>query len=296
MKTELRKIVVGTSLDLASDRVVRAALLLKEKTGAEVHLVHGFPMPVAYGSGLYPPVPTSLEIDDLANRSRVTGQLARIGAKPEDFAEIVVMVDFGDQLILDVADRIGADLIVVGASETGPGFQAFFGSTADRLLRRTTRPVLVVRGEFELPRQVLATTDLSDLSQAALARGIGLIDRFASQAKVETLFVLSRLDREGSAHFQPKQIDRFAMEELVAFLGRLPRRPAGELFPALRSGDPREEVLAYLASHDDLDLVLLGTHGRRGFQRLLLGSVASELLRRLKVSALVVPPEIKEAE
>jgi universal stress protein E len=289
MKTELRKIVVGTSLDLASDRVVRAALLLKEKTGADLYLVHGYPMPVAYGGGLYP-VPT-LDLDDLANRSRVTGQLARLGAKPEDFAEIAVMVGFGDQLLLDVADRIGADLIAVGASETSPGLQAFFGSTADRLLRRTTRPVLVVRGELELPGQVLATTDLSDLSQAALARGIGLIDRFAPQAKVEALFVLSRLDREGSAHFQPQQIDRFAMEELEAFLGRLPKRPAGELFPALRSGDPREEVLAHLAAHDDIDLVLLGTHGRRGFQRFLLGSVASELMRRLKVSALVVPPE-----
>lgn len=296
MKTELRKIVVGTSLDLASDTVVRAALLLREKTGAELHLVHGYPLPVAYGSGLYPPVPAPLDIDDLANRARVTGQLARLGAKPEDFAEIVVMVDFGDQLILDVAERSGADLIVVGASEAGPGLQAFFGSTADRLLRRTTRPVLVVRGELEIPRRVLATTDLSDLSQAALTRGVGLIDRFAPGASVETLFVLSRLDREGSAHFQPEQIDRFAMEELVAFLARLPKRPAGELFPALRSGDPREEVLAYLATHDDLDLVLLGTHGRRGFQRLLLGSVAAELLRRLTVSALVVPPEIKKAD
>lgn len=293
MKRPLRKIVVGTSLDLASDKVVKAALLLREKTKAQLYLVHGYPLPVVYGGGIYA-IHTQIEVDEIHDRSLVDAQLNRVGAKAEDFAEIVVLLDNGDHLVQQVADRVEADLIVVGASETAPGLQPFLGSTADRLLRRSTRPVLVVRGDFAVSQRVLAPTDLSELSEAAIGRGLDLLDQMNGPAKMEALFVLSNIDREGSAHFKPAQVDRFAMEELEAFLGRLPPREA-ETTPVLRSGHPREEILAYLEAHRGIDLVLLGTHGRRGFERFLLGSVAAELIRRVAVSALVVPPEIKEA-
>lgn len=295
MTRPLRKIVVGTSLDLASDRVLKAALELRRKTGAELHLVHGYPLPVVYGGGIYA-IHTQIEVDEIHDRALVDAQLKRVGAKAEDFAKIVVLLDNGDHLINQVADQIDADLIVVGASETAPSLQPFLGSTADRLLRRSTRPVLVVRGEFT-PHHVLAPTDLSELSESACARGIALVDQLAGPdhpPKVDALFVLSLIDREGSAHFKPEQVDRFASEELDAFLGRLPQRQGGETKPVLRNGHPRDEVLAYVAAHADIDLVLLGTHGRRGFERFLLGSVAAELIRRLNVSALVMPPETKE--
>ncbi len=295
MTRPLRKIVVGTSLDLASDLVLKAALLLKEKTGAELHLVHGYLLPAVYGGGIYP-IHTPVEVDEIHDRALIDAQLERLGTKEADFASIVVELDNGDHLMHQVAEEIDADLLVVGASETSPGLQPFLGSTADRLLRRSTRPVLVVRGEFSLPAHVLAPTDLSELSEAAMGRGMLVLDQLNESARLEALFVLSRIDREGSAHFSPEQVDRFATEELDTFLGRLPKRETGAITPVLRNGHPREEVLKYVADHEGIDLVLLGTHGRRGFERFLLGSVAAELVRRLSVSALVVPPETKEED
>lgn len=294
MKRPLRKIVVGTSLDLASDKVVKAALQLREKTQAALYLVHGYPLPVVYGGGIYA-IHTQIEVDQIHDRALVDAQLNRVGAKAEDFADIVVQLDNGDHLLLKVADEVDADLVVVGASETAPRLQPFLGSTADRLLRRSTRPVLVVRGDFGMPKHVLAPTDLSELSEAAMATGLDLLDQLGGPPAVDALFVLSPIDREGSAHFKPAQVDRFALEELEAFVGRLPKRQ-GAIEKVLRSGHPREEVLDYVASHQGIDLVLLGTHGRRGFERFLLGSIAAELIRRLEVSALVVPPEVKEAD
>lgn len=61
------------------------------------------------------------------------------------------------------------------------------------------------------------------------------------------------------------------------------------LRPYLRSGAPRQEILGHLEGHP-ADLVLLGTHGRSGFERFLLGSVTAEVLRRVPIHALVVPP------
>lgn len=294
MNSQLRKIVVGTSLDAGSDPVVKAALLLRQKTGAEVHLVHAFSLPMSFAGGVYA-LHTPIEVDVPATHdsARVAAQLARVGASETDFANIVVLTGSSDQLLVRVAEEIKADLVVVGGSETTPGLQPFLGSTADRLLRRTLCPVLVVRGDFALPRRVLAPTDLSPLSEAAIGRGLAVIDQLGAP-DVEALFVVSPLDREGSVHFSPDQIDRFALEQLEAFLGRLPAR-SGTTHSVLRSGHARSQVTEYLATHPEIDLVILGTHGRSGFERFLLGSVAAELLRRLHVTALVVPPEVKES-
>lgn len=291
----LETIVVGTSLAEASDAVVKAALDLARASGARLVLAHGFPVPVVYGGGVYggSAVDTQIEADAKRYRRHLGEQLERVGSGESDFARIVVEMDAGHRLLAEVAHDEDADLVVVGAHEAKGPLANFLGSTADRLLRRTSRPVLVVRGELGTPQRVLAPVDLSKLSEEAVAHGLELLDALGDEKPtVDALFVLSRLDREGSAHFQPGQVDRFAMEELQAFLARLPNRPEGQVRPVLRNGHPRQEILDYLEVHE-VDLVLLGTHGRSGFERFLLGSVASEVLRQLDVHALVVPPESK---
>ncbi len=224
MTFPLRKIVVGTSLDPSSDGVVRAALQLKEKTGAELHLVHAYALPVVYGGGFYPTIDPA-ELLELQKSRLVDAQLERLRASKEDFAEIVALVDYPDRLIQEVADRVGADLVVIGASETSPRLQPFFGSTADRLLRRVHRPVLVVRGELTLPQEVLALTDLSELSEAVLARGSGLLDQFGAGGP-----------RPGAFRAQRDRPRRLGSLQARAG-GPLRRRGAGGLpRPAARSG------------------------------------------------------------
>jgi nucleotide-binding universal stress UspA family protein len=308
MTRQLQRIVVGTSLETESDAVVKAALTVREQSGAEVYLVHGFPLPVVYGGGVYggAAIDSQLEADRRRYRRLLDEQLERIGAKPDAFADIRIELDAGFRLLDQVAREVGGDLIVVGASETRGPLAPLLGSTADRLLRRTHRPVLVVRGDFAPPHKVLAPVDLSTLAEQAVGVGLQLLDHVAegptegsqqaeaAKAEVDVLFVLSRIDREGSANFSPEQVDRFAHEELDAFVERLMKRTAGRTPPTLhavlRSGAPRQEILEYLEAHP-ADLVLLGTHGRSGFERFLLGSVTGELLRRVGCHALVVPPE-----
>lgn len=332
----LERIVVGTSLDEASDPVIRAALDLADRSRAEVFLVHGFPLPVVYGGGVYggAAIDSQLEADRGRYRQLLDEQLARIGATADDFAAIRVELDAGYRLLHQAALDAGADLVVVGASEARGPLAPLLGSTADRLLRRTHRPVLVVRhdepsrGTGEAaekakpddetdpppspsgaspredasrlpPRRVLAAVDLSALSEHALRVGLQLLGELdGPPPAVDVLFVLSRIDREGSAHFEPEQVDRFATEELEGFVERVGEATEATLRPVLRSGSPREEILHYLeADGAECDLVLLGTHGRSGFERFLLGSVANEILRRVKRHCLVVPPaEAEEAE
>jgi nucleotide-binding universal stress UspA family protein len=58
-----------------------------------------------------------------------------------------------------------------------------------------------------------------------------------------------------------------------------------------RSGEPAEEILRYAASHS-IGLIVMGTHGRTGVSRVLLGSVAESVLRNASCPVLVVPPRV----
>lgn len=61
-----------------------------------------------------------------------------------------------------------------------------------------------------------------------------------------------------------------------------------------RSGEPAEEIIRYAASHS-IDLIVMGTHGRTGFSRVLLGSVVERVLRGAPCPVLVVPPHVDVA-
>jgi universal stress protein E len=285
----LRQIVAGTSLDRGSDAVVAAALKLRRQTGASLHLVHAFPLPMAFGSGLYP-VPPQVDLDAERERALALGQLERLGGTSGELASLVVEMETPHRLIARVAEAVGADLIVVGASETSAALQPFLGSTADRVLRHTRHPVLVVRGALPELKKVLLPVDLSEVAEACLKRGLPLLDAFGGDPELEALFVLNPMERDGNLNFRPEQVERFAHNELDLFVGRLGRHAR----QIVRCGNVRDEILSYAKDHT-FDLVLLATHGRGGFERFLLGSVTAELLRRLEVSALVVPAEIKSA-
>jgi len=77
-----------------------------------------------------------------------------------------------------------------------------------------------------------------------------------------------------------------AEAELDAFLTSIPTVPSGG---TVRVGSPAHAILG-VAGEWDADLVVLGTHGRRGLPRLFLGSVAETVLRKARCSALVIPP------
>ena len=57
----------------------------------------------------------------------------------------------------------------------------------------------------------------------------------------------------------------------------------------IRTGDPAEEIIDFV-SHGGIDLVAMATHGRTGLSRLVMGSVATEVLRRVTIPVMLVRP------
>lgn len=291
MSKSLKTLVIGTSLTEASDSVVRTGAAIARATGASPWLIHAY-LPLILGpeAGLDARW-IEEEVKDLRERiteqARRTGLSSLAGFSPE---QVRLQVGAPHREIFDLASRVKADLVVVGAAESPEGI---LGSTADRVIRKAFCPVYVVRSEAAFPpSRVEFPVDLSAISAHALGRGLAFLEQLGvPAADTEALFVLSPFEVGGSIHFTPEQIERFATEELHRFLAAnvLPggRRPP---LARVRTGYAREEILAALAERR-ADLAVLGTHGRSGFERFVLGSVAVGVLRGASCNLLVVPPE-----
>jgi len=290
----LRNVAVGTALDPSSDAVLRAAWELARAAGARLHVIHATEM-VPAGWNFHDDwmSPEALEAALSRHKTLLGAQLERLDIDPAKLGSWHVESNAPHQVLLRAAERVSADLLVVGASRTGR-LGRLLGSTADRVTRRATCPVLVVRGAVRMPpRSILAPVDLSELSADAMVCGLALLEHIAGDAAVETeVEVLHVLDLEAEGRpedLTPAELEEAGQRSLDRFLEEHGCAVAPEIRPVLATGEAREQILHRLEEHP-VDLVLLSTHGHSGFERLLLGSVAAEVVRRAPVNVLMVPP------
>ena len=287
-------ILVGSSLEVGSDPVVRTALDLSRQLEGRLIFFHAHSLPVAFfagPSGMTTISPGLLEAERNLRERMVDVQLKRLGASRSDLEEVVVQAGAPHRSLLEATTESQVDLIVLGANEHPERF--WQGSTADRVLRKATCPVWIVHGRGGgLPRRILAPTDLSALSEESLVRGLSLVASLGVEGDpidLLTLFVLTQEERGSSTQFDGDQIERLAKEELDRFTGRFQDQEGFHVSGGVRVGNVRQEILAELED-TEADLMIMGTHGRSGFERFLLGSVAADLAGRSPQDVLIVPP------
>jgi nucleotide-binding universal stress UspA family protein len=299
----LRTVLIGTSLEEESDGVVRSGLAIARAAGARVELIHAFSgEPQLPGSETGPAA-------DLARgmaawgEERLRAQIARLGIKEDELAGAEVLAGEPHRVLIDAASMAGADLIVVGATGCGVLAAELLGSTADRVLRKAACPVLVVRGELPVPpRRVLAPVDLSTLSGDAFRCGLDLLAQLARGERIgiRAVYALSFLDsltrqRQEPGEISAEEVERSSSEELRRFVAESPASADLAVETAVLPGEARFEILDELKKHPT-DLVMLGTHGRGGLDRLMLGSVASTVARKAPCSVLMISPDAALAE
>jgi nucleotide-binding universal stress UspA family protein len=287
----VEKVVVGSSLQEGSDMVVGAAIDVARAVTGHLTILHALSMDALmprFGAG-WAESDFYRKWSDL-QRDELASQIDRLGAA----MPTKIRVDLGSphRVILDSAERLGADMIVIGASERGR-FARILGGTADRILRRAQCPVLVVRGDWQFPiKRVLAPVDFSLLSADALECGLGFLLQIGSPApQVELFFAVSELQCSMSEPFSPGQIDKLANQELKRFGRQAAETWSSELSCHVAVGSPANEILRE-AERFEADLVVLSTHGQGGVERALLGSVARAVATEAGRAVLFIPPEV----
>ena len=195
------------------------------------------------------------------------------------------------QDIQQQADQLDAALVVVGARGAGYLRRLMLGGTAERLLRRTTRPVLVVRQTaHESYRRVLVALDFSPWSAQALA----LARRVAPQARL-VLFSAYQVPFEGKLQFagvNETAIRHYREQMRVQATQRVHALAAASGLQAqgweacIVEGEAAQCILEQ-EQEQDCDLVVMGKHGQSMTEDLLLGSVSRHVLSEGSTDVLV---------
>jgi len=141
-------------------------------------------------------------------------------------------------------------------------------------------------------KSILVPTDFSPTSKAVLEYAIALAQRFA--AKIVLVFVVDtaglavpHADAAPAAPFWLSELRRSGTLALAKAARDLKRRRL-RLETRLCTGVPSQEI-ARLAQALGTQLIVMGTHGRSGFSRLLLGSVAEKVVRLAPCAVLTIP-------
>ena len=151
---------------------------------------------------------------------------------------------------------------------------------------------------------ILVPTDGSDLALRALEEAFALAD--LSGATIHVLYVVddtkvaelvtdSRFDDVSFDTDVDQLFERFEAigEHAIEDLRNAADERGVELKTAIRTGIPDETILSYV-EENGIDLLVMGTHGRRGVSRYLLGSTTEQVLRRAPVPVLTIRQETNE--
>lgn len=132
---------------------------------------------------------------------------------------------------------------------------------------------------------VVVATDGSESVKRAVAVGTNLAERF--DATVHALYILEEEELSAAPEEVRPAIRESLDERGETAMAEVESAAGSEVVTATRSGLPATEIIGY-AREVDADVVAIGTRGRHGEHRLLLGSVAEEVVRRCPIPVLTV--------
>jgi nucleotide-binding universal stress UspA family protein len=292
--TALERVLVPTDFSPGAARALERVALLPLASRATVTLLHVIPDAVS-------PALLARERSEAEYRLKQAGRALAERLRTRTLTEVAVRraVRTGEpsSKISREADRLGADLIVVGRHGKRRFRDLLLGSTVERIVRKGAAPVLVVAGERPRPyRSPWVAVDLSDPSRRALALAVRLAAPTAGKVRIVHAYATpfeGPLGRGAS----PRHVSRYRREcrlnaqvEVAAFLAASRGRSrVGDV--ALRRGDPRRAILS-IGRREGADLLAVGSHGRTGLPRFLLGSVSEAVIHHATCDVLIAPGKV----
>ncbi|MHA7872040.1 MAG: universal stress protein [Hyphococcus sp.] len=283
----MQSILLATDFSERSRRAVARAIALAKAHDATLHLVHILDgeAPSRIGEGQQHAAAAQLEA--LSDAVRQAG------------VECVTALKQGEAhaAIADAAAESGAALVVIGTHRRDPMRNAFIGTTAERMIRASSTPVLIVRAE-----------DTKDYGSAVVAvnlaeEGIGHIQRLQRLGLVGNDRIVpvygydagefQMMRRAGASLADVQAVFEEELKTVAPAVHDLMREadldPAQVLVKPVLFNTP--DTILKAAKEAKADLLVVGARRKTVFKRYTLGSVSEACLLRAEVDLLVLPPE-----
>lgn len=270
----------------SSDRALETAIAVAKRTGATIHVVYVIDLD---------DIPRNLDEliaehgDDLtiekAGQERLTDAVERVTDASVAVEHSLLWGDAATTL-LEYTETTPVDLIVIGYHEVGRLQRFLEQGVAEQVVQAATVPVLTVPEEISDVASsydtVLLATDGRSGTRRATDIAFGLAETY--EAPLWGLYVIdsrfvsspplrSILEHEGEK--TERDLEVRAAQVGIEFLGDR------------RKGSPARAILAACDDHG-ADIIVMGTRGQSGIDRLLMGSVTSRVLRKSSVPVLTV--------
>lgn len=315
----ISKVLVPTDFSRGSEFAYRYANDLTKKFGGKVDLLHVIPsfrylresirqlgLPFDMDKEVYPPIQKDAKV-------KLTKAMATFLDSTVVGDSFTIIERRVDEAIFEKAENEKYDLIVIGAQGANEN-KLIHGATTERVIRFSKVPVLTVPPSIpDHPiRKLLIPIDGSDLSLACLPFAISMLDSLGGEL---TLFhVQEMFGQEIESNLGDKEnqsISDMILGKVSAFLNassinaeveRVPfqlydhivvrdgntTRTYKLLITTVKGVSAHYEIVDY--ANDFADMIIMTTHGRSGFEHLLLGSTTETVARHAKIPVLTFKP------
>jgi len=300
---QISSVLVAIDFSAPSLEAIEAALPLITHFGADLHLVHVFePDYLSSSIVAIPLVVPELEVGQRVRRR--LRDLAKDYSVPLRRENIHAIRGRPFEEICRLAREIDIDLIVIATRGHTGLKHLVLGSTAERVVRYSPCPVLVIREsdsrkkpapQLATFRKILVPVDFSDCSM----KGLGYAKALAREFKAKLILLRSialeyyvASDEYARYDFPllMQQADRTAKQQMRDLVQQT---NWNGIETSIQIGHAGQQICTE-ASDRKADLIAISTHGKTGFKHVLLGSTAEYVVRHASCPVLVVPSRERE--
>lgn len=281
-----------------SDHAVRAAehgLGLARAFDATVHVINALDVRAAAGPFDAGGVDEEY-VAQLEEEREKTIEAVETVVDESDDVRTAVIRGKPSEAILEYAADNDAELLAMGTHGRSGLNRYIAGSVTERIVRHADIPVLTARATEQSRvgdgyEEILIPTDGSELAAEAIEHGIAIAQQF--DARVHTVNIVDLSEIAATPNYTPptELIERFESEGEAATerIAAEARDVGLDAVTEVRKGFSATDLLEY-ADENAIDLITMGTAGRSGLDRFLLGSTTERVIRHADMPVIAVSP------
>lgn len=294
MKNLLSRVLLATDGSEDAGLALHAAVDLSERIGSELHVIHAWAELPSYAHPSIT-IATDAEFCEQKAQELLFEQLDALQNTGATVAGTHLPRGRPAERIVDVADQVGANLIVMGSRGLGTVKRLLLGSVSEAVVQLASCPVLVMRGGEEAwpPARIVVGVDLSEESKGAAWLGTALGKVYG--ARVLLLLAYPKLPETMEDWGMTALEDEDELRQRVWLRLKMMSNELDSQFgyyPRVRTvlGDPASIIQSAGEEGDQPALVVVGSRGLGAVRRMMLGSVSTDVLRAAGGPVLICKP------